>query len=1307
MRTLAELYDQHEGKVSDKWALYLREYDRLFLPYRIRSISLLEIGIQNGGSLEIWSQFFANATKLVGCDINQACGDLVFSDPRISVVIGDACAEQTKNTITKQSKNFDLIIDDGSHRSTDIVKTFLMYFPLLREGGVFVVEDLHCSYWEKFEGGLFNPHSSMSFFKTLADLVNYEHWGVSRTPSSIILGYQKKFDAAVDDQIFSEIHSIEFLNSVCVIRKESKSNNELGERVVTGKHDDIVQGMLALSGKRNVAADQSLNAWSVIENSPAEDYENLNQAVIERDSQIANLNQAVTERDDHIQNLTNKIDKIRSSISWRVSAPVRWIGRMIRHIKTLFKFRFVAPKRGGGLKETHETASKLYQKEDVIRIIRVAIKIMKGYWQLLDHKAKGRSFRKNKSVAYGLSLMDASVQKRLKQLDDYKNHIKDYTLQRNAQKTIDKIVVYTAIANNYDSLKLPEVLEPQFDYVLFTNTPLPDTGVWQMRPLPVEFEDPTRSCRYVKTHPHQLLGNYDLAIWIDSNIMIIETLYPDVADFMCSTKEVAAIPHPIRFNVYEEFEACKELSKDREALMAEQIKHYQQLGFKHDDLIESNFMMFNLKSQKTHNFLDDWWAQIDRFSRRDQLSLNYVLIEHQITWHRITPFPHSARNHPAFAFVAHDAGKSSAARLLEALQDNAQDLSVDVVIPVYNALGYVKQCLNSLELYQDGFNLQVIVVNDASNPETTDWLRKFCQLKSGFTLIDHAKNQGYTKAVNSGLRQAHAPYVVTLNSDTLVTQGWLKGLIDCINSASKLGIVGPLSNAASWQSVPELMDKDSFKINRLPQGLTPTDFAKLVQKVSNKCYPKVNVINGFCFMIKREVMDAIGYMDEINFPIGYGEENDYCIRAAKSGFELAIADNAYVYHAKSKSFGHSQRKILSQQGTEALVRLHGRQQLQRLTHNLKQHPVLDKIRQDLVRELAKLKPANKKDIKKTIIIPELTASDGLAGSAYVRLIEPYINAKLFNAEQISIHTQPQLPEPGVAHYAIFQRSLSQFQYAQLKTWLLRWRQGGGTIIYDLDDDLLDFEGFAARTGCTAEVFAQMTAKIELILAHAECVTVSTQALKNKLERMSLNVHLLPNFLNQLSWPRLNAPQPKQATQPVKLGYIGTPTHSQDLMLITNVIKRLEKEYGDRIKVQTIGAFENQTPFFGERVKVPTSHYPEFIAWLQQTIDWDIGLIPLVDNTFNKSKSHIKFLEYAALDLAIICSKSETYKTVAKDRKNCLISENTEDAWYWAIKTLIENPKLRKRLSVQARNNVVKQFTVQSNSSIYKEILIAS
>ena len=159
-KTLHQLYVEHIGKVSDKWSLYLTEYDRLFDVYRDRPVRLLEIGIQNGGSLEIWSKYFSNASALIGCDINPDCGHLSYDDPRTSVIVGDANTSEVRERVFQRSPQFDIIIDDGSHLSSDIIKSFALYFPRLVEGGLFVAEDLHCSYWNQFEGGLFYPYST-------------------------------------------------------------------------------------------------------------------------------------------------------------------------------------------------------------------------------------------------------------------------------------------------------------------------------------------------------------------------------------------------------------------------------------------------------------------------------------------------------------------------------------------------------------------------------------------------------------------------------------------------------------------------------------------------------------------------------------------------------------------------------------------------------------------------------------------------------------------------------------------------------------------------------------------------------------------------------------------------------------------------------------------------------------------------------------------------------------------------------------------------------------------------------------------
>lgn len=277
---------------------------------------------------------------------------------------------------------------------------------------------------------------------------------------------------------------------------------------------------------------------------------------------------------------------------------------------------------------------------------------------------------------------------------------------------------------------------------------------------------------------------------------------------------------------------------------------------------------------------------------------------------------------------------------------NHQLYTIDIVIPVYNALEDVKKCLASIKRNTDGFRATTYIVNDASETPTTEFLREFCKDKPDFVLIEHEKNCGYTKTVNDGLKASTADYVITLNSDTIVTSGWLQGLVRCILSDDKLGVVGPLSNAASWQNVPQLLDENNqFAVNEIPAGMTPDDMADLVCEASYHVYPRVPFVNGFCFMIARKVIDSVGYLDEETFPTGYGEENDYCIRAADAGFELAIADDTYVFHAKSKSFGHETRKVLSKKGSESLKVKHGKDKINTLASQIREMQVFDEIRQ--------------------------------------------------------------------------------------------------------------------------------------------------------------------------------------------------------------------------------------------------------------------------------------------------------------------------------------------------------------------------
>ena len=286
--------------------------------------------------------------------------------------------------------------------------------------------------------------------------------------------------------------------------------------------------------------------------------------------------------------------------------------------------------------------------------------------------------------------------------------------------------------------------------------------------------------------------------------------------------------------------------------------------------------------------------------------------------------------------------------------------SVEIIIPVYNALKHVKKCLKSLDKY-NSYNYKIIIVDDNCNEETKFFLNKY-KNKDNYLLITNDKNLKFTKSVNRGLKNSNADISVILNSDTIVTKNWIEKIINCFKSNKKIGIVGVLSNAASWQSVPHRFDKNGdFAVNKLPKSLSLNHISKIIEKSSKNIYPMVPSINGFCFCVKKEVINRIGLFDEVNFPSGYGEEDDFCLRAKKAGFKLALADDTYVYHSKTKSYKKSQKDTFTAQGLQKLLQKHGSKELDSLHDKWIDNNSFNDIRNNL-QEILKKFPNEKKEI---------------------------------------------------------------------------------------------------------------------------------------------------------------------------------------------------------------------------------------------------------------------------------------------------------------------------------------------------------
>jgi len=213
-------------------------------------------------------------------------------------------------------------------------------------------------------------------------------------------------------------------------------------------------------------------------------------------------------------------------------------------------------------------------------------------------------------------------------------------------------------------------------------------------------------------------------------------------------------------------------------------------------------------------------------------------------------------------------------------------------------------------------------------------------------LVRHATAGGYTRAANAGLRATSADLVILLNSDTIVTPGWADKMADAVFSTPGAGIVGPLSNAASYQSIPDTHGTATqTAVNSLAAGLTPDEInAKCEEWTVGAEMPYVPLVHGFCLGITREAIELIGTFDEARFPQGYGEENDYCLRALELGVWPVIATHTFVYHAKSKSYTEARRSALAEASQQVIYEAYGRSEFLRYVEMLQSQPKLVEIR---------------------------------------------------------------------------------------------------------------------------------------------------------------------------------------------------------------------------------------------------------------------------------------------------------------------------------------------------------------------------
>lgn len=245
--------------------------------------------------------------------------------------------------------------------------------------------------------------------------------------------------------------------------------------------------------------------------------------------------------------------------------------------------------------------------------------------------------------------------------------------------------------------------------------------------------------------------------------------------------------------------------------------------------------------------------------------------------------------------------KSILQSLFQKIQPSSNKLTI--VIPIFNAAEEVEKCMDSI-FENTASCINIILVNDASTDHKINELLDCYDKLSTISIINNPKNLGYTKSINIAIKSCETDIII-LNSDTEVTPYWAENITRCAYSSKSVGTVTPFSNNAGAFSAPQMNE-----CNELPYWSDKNSIGRAVTANSLFLYPEIPTGNGFCMFIKRSLIERIGYFDEVNFPKGYGEENDFCLRAKKAGWKNILDDSTFIFHKRTASFKDEKEKLI-------------------------------------------------------------------------------------------------------------------------------------------------------------------------------------------------------------------------------------------------------------------------------------------------------------------------------------------------------------------------------------------------------------
>ena len=818
-----------------------------------------------------------------------------------------------------------------------------------------------------------------------------------------------------------------------------------------------------------------------------------------------------------------------------------------------------------------------------------------------------------------------------------------------ATKTIEdiknsKIAIYTAFTGDYDTLKEPEVIDENCDYICFTDNPNLESDTWKIIQMDETTLDNNRKAKQYKLLPHKYLKDYKYSFWLDGTFRIKGSIREYIYKNIKADSPMLCVVHTERDCVYDEYDASKIIPRYPRAVMEEQINYYKKQGFpKKYGLGVMGAIFRKHNDPDVIQVMEDWWDENIRFTNQDQLSFAYVCWKNDL--------------HPSVSLIYY--------------WDNeywAKDKG-----------DYHHKVVFSMPITSD--NLRAKIGARVEEMELGDTIE--LSGEELYLLINDVKGM--------------AGYRI----DTAGRVGYLQNEYNTFLNSNSLKLTKPLRLAGSVARKIKHNTVIEFAKHKDPEEkIHIYDTIKQFGIFNEDEYLKLHgeVIDPILHFIEEgsktdNIDDKLKYIDPI-FDLYYyvssnnlSSNEDPLIHYITKGFDKKLAINRKYPHFVE--FLHE--NLHKQLDTFVIKRID--EKLANETYISDAKTLIDYIHTN---------HEFKTDTIKVGVFLE-DNYDNMNACPFIRIHSLFKQLSRSGNYHFFIYGQEILPLIDVNQIIkskIFDVIVIQRVNPYSTSIVKKAKQHGIKVVYETDDDFLDIN----PANPSFNYIQGNLVNIKKLVGAADKIVVSTQELKKRFDKLG-DVEIIRNYYLDNVLPL--KPFSYSGNDHVKIGYFGTKTHDKDLELIHNVILRLKDKFskkGIEVELEVIGASTDDKSDWFALEEMP--YYPmsmaTFMKWIGSKANWDIGIVPLVNTEFNKCKSELKYIELTALGVPIVASDVNAYKQAIEDGVTGFLA-NDEDEWVAKLSKLIDDPKLRNGILNNARDDILKNYNLRDRAKQWDEI----